>query len=51
MFIALKPIYHRIPGDLYAVTWETLGICVDMADAKRKWGGYPVLEKFDATAP
>jgi len=43
MFNALKPIYHP-QGENFRVTWEVLGIAFSMADAKKRYGGYPVLE-------
>lgn len=43
MYRALKPIYTPW-GDVFTVTWAFLGIVESMADAKRQFGGAPVLE-------
>lgn len=43
MYEALKPIYTPI-GDWFAVRWQVLGLVKDIADAKRQFGGSPVLE-------
>lgn len=46
MFMALRPIYGRRPsGDDYYVTWFPLGLVKDMAEAKKLYGGSPVLEE------
>lgn len=45
MYTALKPQYIAI-GDFYAVRWTVLGVAFDMADAKKRYGGSPVLEKL-----
>jgi hypothetical protein len=43
---ALKPIFAK-SGDFYKVaSWTILGTCTSMQDAKRKFGGYPILEKI-----
>lgn len=45
MFMALRPFYNRRPsGDDYYVTWIPLGLVKDMEEAKRTYGGSPVLE-------
>lgn len=43
MFYVLKPIYTKV-GEFFRVDWETIGTAVDMEDAKRRYGGHPVLE-------
>ena len=45
MFMALRPIYGRRTNDDYYVTWFQLGIVKDMAEAKKLYGGSPVLEE------
>jgi hypothetical protein len=42
-FNVLKPIYIPI-GDWVAVRWQILGQASTMEEAKRKFGGSPVLE-------
>jgi hypothetical protein len=42
-FNVLKPIYIPI-GDWVAVRWQILGQASSMEEAKRKFGGSPVLE-------
>jgi hypothetical protein len=53
MYNVLTPKYHKTgetvttprgETDVYAVTWRVLGIAFSMEDAKRRFGGYPVLE-------
>lgn len=39
----LKPTYIPI-GDWFAVRWVVIGQARDLADAKAKFGGYPVME-------
>jgi len=43
-FNVLKPIYIPI-GDWVAVRWQILGRASSMEEAKRTYGGYPVLER------
>jgi len=43
MYRALKPIYVPI-GDFFVVRWDILGLAADMAEAKKLYGGSPVLE-------
>jgi hypothetical protein len=43
MYRALKPIYTPW-GDVFIVTWAVLGIVDSLDDAKRRFGGSPVLE-------
>jgi hypothetical protein len=43
MFRVLHLIYHPRTE---TVSWLELGIARDMADAKRQFGGYPVLERI-----
>ena len=43
MFNVLKPIYIPI-GDWVAVRWQILGQASSMEEAKRTYGGSPVLE-------
>lgn len=49
MFRALKPIYTPW-GDVFTVTWSVLGLAADMAEAKKLYGGSPVLEKIGGRA-
>jgi hypothetical protein len=44
MFNVLRLIYVQI-GDSGVIRWEVIGQAKDMADAKRRFGGSPVLEK------
>jgi hypothetical protein len=44
MYRALKPIYVPI-GDWFAVKWQVIGLAADMAEAKKLYGGSPVLEE------
>lgn len=44
MYRALKPIYAPLFGEWFRVEWQTLGIVDSMEEAKRKFGGSPVLE-------
>ena len=44
MFNVLKPNYVAI-GDWYVVKWIVLGVVADMAEAKKLYGGSPVLEE------
>jgi hypothetical protein len=46
MAYATRPTMVSIPGtDWWKVTgWTQLGLVADMADAKRRFGGSPVLE-------
>jgi hypothetical protein len=43
MFNVLKPAYTPY-ADWYAVRWVVIGQASSMEDAKRRFGGYPVLE-------
>lgn len=43
MYRALKPIYTPW-GDVFTVTWRELGTVESMEEAKRIYGGSPVLE-------
>lgn len=43
MYRALKPIYTPW-GDVFTVTWRELGIVDSMEEAKKRFGGSPVLE-------
>jgi hypothetical protein len=43
MFNVLKPTYIPI-ADWFAVRWVTLGQASSMEDAKRLYGGAPILE-------
>lgn len=46
MYKVLYPSYcrdHFNTGFFY-IEWQQIGIAVDMADAKRRYGGAPVLE-------
>ena len=43
MFKVLKPIYTPW-GDSYFVKWEVIGQATSMEDAKKRFGGAPVLE-------
>lgn len=45
MYRALIPRYEK-QGEWFRVTWIVLGMADDMADARRKYGGRPVLEAF-----
>ena len=49
MYLALstRPTVAPIPGtDFWKVTgWTELGLVKDMAEAKARWGGSPVLMK------
>jgi hypothetical protein len=42
-YAVLTPIYDRF-GDGYRVSWHQIGLASSMEDAKRKFGGHPVLE-------
>jgi len=58
MYTALTPIYRPagvnattytrtgalVTSEQFYVEWKELGPASDMADAKRLYGGYPVLE-------
>lgn len=58
MNYVLRPIYrptgtyitgYTRTGNLlrqeeYSVVWDTIGLAKDMADAKRLFGGFPVLQ-------
>ena len=44
MYRALKPIYTPW-GDHFFVTWSMLGIVDSLEEAKKRFGGSPVLEK------
>lgn len=54
MYIALKPLYEKTgevtygpdgkPMPWFRVAWAALGRVRDMAEAKQKFGGSPVLE-------
>lgn len=57
MQTALKPKYHsagfftefnkrgeQVKVEYFHVSWLPLGPCTDMEDAKKRYGGYPVLE-------
>lgn len=50
MYIALKPIIVPIPGtDFWRVSgWAKLGPATGMEDAKKRYGGSPVLEAVRA---
>lgn len=43
MFRVLKPVYTPY-FEAFTVSWICMGLAKDMADAKRQFGGYPVLE-------
>ena len=45
-----RPLIAPIPGTDWhrVVRWIELGPCTDMADAKAKWGGFPVIERSRA---
>jgi len=43
-FNVLKPTYIPI-GDWFAVRWQILGQASSMEEAKRLYGGAPVLEE------
>lgn len=45
--LATRPIVAPIPGsDFYRVTgWTELGLVKDLAEAKAKFGGSPVLQR------
>jgi len=43
-FNVLKPTYIHI-GDWFAVRWQILGQASSMEEAKRLYGGAPVLEE------
>lgn len=45
MYRALKPIYTPLFGEWFSVRWDVLGLAKDMAEAKRLYGGSPVLEE------
>jgi hypothetical protein len=42
-----RPELAQIPGsDFWKVTgWKILGPCTDMADAIKRYGGHPVLQR------
>ena len=42
-FNVLKPIYTQT-GDWHTVRWLVLGQATSMEDAKKHFGGFPVLE-------
>lgn len=44
MYRALKPIYTPLFGEWFRVEWVSLGLAKDMAEAKKLYGGIPVLE-------
>mgnify|MGYP003420695497 CR=1 FL=1 len=44
MYQVLIPTYRRV-GDAWAVDWVCIGKAEDMADAKAKFCGAPVLQK------
>ncbi|MBT2300391.1 hypothetical protein J7E70_07925 [Variovorax paradoxus] len=43
MFNVLKPTYIAI-GDWFAVRWEIIGQASSMEEARRIYGGRPILE-------
>lgn len=43
MFNVLKPIYAPM-GEWFYVRWEVIGQATSMEDARKKFGGRPVLE-------
>lgn len=53
MYRVLKPVYTKTgevtystegPMRWHTVEWQDIGRAEDLDDAKRKYGGYPVLE-------
>lgn len=43
MFRVLRPVYMPY-FEAFTVSWICMGTARDMAEAKQRFGGYPVLE-------